>query len=72
MTAYSEMLPELQAEEQLAAIEAASVPHMTDQARRQILSRIHAAIPTRAKPATPGDLATAGIRVKHVPKKVTT
>lgn len=71
MTAYAEMLPELQAEEQLAAIEAASFPELTDQARRQILARIHMAIPRKAKPATPGDLASAGINVKHVPKKVT-
>lgn len=66
------MMTELQAEEQLAAIEAASFPDLTDQARRQILARIHTAIPRKAKPAQPSDLAAAGIRVRHVPKKKVT
>jgi hypothetical protein len=33
------MLPELEAERQLLAIEAASVPHMTQQARLSVLDR---------------------------------
>lgn len=70
MNAYAAMLPELQAEEQLAAAEAASVPHMTDQARRQTLSRMQAQLaPVKARQATDADLRTVGIRVTHVPKK---
>lgn len=66
------MLPELQAEAQLAAIEAASVPHMTEKAQRDVIRGNQRFLESgKPAPATPDQLAAAGIRVTRVPKEVT-
>jgi len=63
------MLPRLDAERQLKAFEAASIPHMEDRDRSrafrywQDLAGGHAEKP---KPATAADLAAIGIKVQHV------
>lgn len=62
------MLPQLQAEQQLASIEAASMPHMKAQAQRDIIRR-HADVANsgrRPERATARDLAAIGITVEHV------
>lgn len=69
------MLPELQAERQLLAIEAASVPHMTQQSRLDVLTRwARRGQPKQARPALTKDemhaaLAASGIPIVHVTKK---
>lgn len=72
MSAYAEMLPPLQAEAQLAQIEAVSVPHMTAQGQRDVFRRHQDILRQHSRPAraTKAGLAAAGIRVRHVPKKV--
>lgn len=69
---YAAALPELRAAEQLAAIEAASVPHMDKQGHRETIRRLTQQIDgdTKAAPASEGDLAAIGITVEHVPKEV--
>lgn len=67
------MLPELHAERQLELIEAASVPHMTDDARRKVFGRYTDRLQagagmTRARTAHEA-LMAAGIRVVEVPRK---
>lgn len=66
------MLPTLQVERQLAAIEAASVPHMTSPARRDVLREHQATLGRDSKPvaATEADLASIRILVEHVPTVV--
>lgn len=64
------MLPELEAERQLRAIEAASVPHMTPSSRMNILTR-WGRRGRREKPQSAAEeLAKLPIRVIQVPKKV--
>jgi hypothetical protein len=69
---FAVALPELEAREQLAAIEAASVPHMDARGHRETLSRLLAVLGADVKPAkaTAADLASIGIQVEHVPKAV--
>jgi hypothetical protein len=63
------MLPQLQAERQLQAIEAASVPHMTEQARGRLISR-HVRRARAERPKTAGEaLATLPIPVIYEPPK---
>lgn len=62
------MLPELRAERQLAAIEAAAVPHMTAATSREVVAS-HARHLNRERnvaKATESDLAAIGITVEHV------
>lgn len=62
------MLPELQAERQLLAIEAATAPHMEKNAFRDVVrnhSRV-AAVAARPRPASDADLAALGIQVEYV------
>lgn len=70
MSAYVEMLPQLHAERQLLAIEAASVPHMKDTARQAVIRRHQRTVTrdqtTRARSAHEALLA-AGIPVVRVP-----
>jgi hypothetical protein len=62
------MLPQLQAERQLLAIEAASVPHMEQRSRAKVIGRYerHARDATRAK-STFEALIQAGVPVHDVP-----
>lgn len=63
------MLPTLQAEHQLAAIEAASVPHMNKDSHRQTVARLFDRLGGRkpkAAPARLDDLAALGIQVEQV------
>jgi hypothetical protein len=62
------MMPQLAAERQLLAIEAASVPHMNEQGRRNVFRKYFAQIGEKAKPAkaTPADIAALGIRVEQL------
>jgi hypothetical protein len=63
------MLPRLQAERQLAAIEASSFPDIDAKGRRDVLKKYEAALGLeRQKPARPteAELAALGITVEHV------
>ncbi len=63
------MLPELQAERQLLAIEAASVPHMTDKSRTSVIGRwerLSRGAAAHAKSAVEA-LLQSGIPVRYVP-----
>lgn len=62
------MLPQLQAEQQLAEIEAASVPHMKPQTQRDVIRRHADVANSGRKPerATARGLAAIGITVEHV------
>lgn len=57
------MLPTLQAERQLRAIEAASVPHMDRDGRADTIRKytLMLGVDAKAKPATTADLAAMGI-----------
>lgn len=67
-------MPELEAERQLAAIEAATAPHMEQGAQRETQRRYLSALGTtkKAAPATAAQLASARITVERVPKEVST
>lgn len=67
------MLPQLRAERQLLAIEAASMPHMKPEQSGEVIRRLNAQLGTntRAKPATAAGLAAMGIEVEFVPKEET-
>lgn len=62
------MLPRLEAERQLLAIEAASVAHMDRQAIRDVFRRLQRAQGSEQAPAKPrlSDLAAIGITVTEV------
>ena len=62
------MLPELRAERQLDAIEAASVPHMDKAGHRDTIRRLTRQIGHEEKtaPATDAGLAAIAIRVEYV------
>jgi hypothetical protein len=63
------MLPELQNEQQILAIEAASVPHMKQDTRRSVFARLtkRRGGEVRARSLTQA-LTEAGVPVKTVPK----
>lgn len=62
-------LPQLQAERQLLAIEASSVPHVTENVRKKIVGRLLRRV-RREKPRTAGEaLATLPIPVVYEPAK---
>jgi hypothetical protein len=65
---YMRMLPALQAERQLAAIEAASAPNMTKQSYKDTVSGYMRTIDAGAAPtrATAAALAGIGIAVEYV------
>lgn len=58
------MLPELQAQQQLAAIEAAAIPHMKPDAQRDTIRRYQAHVRMDVAKPGPGDLAALGIHVR--------
>jgi hypothetical protein len=62
------MLPQLQAEQQLAAITAASVPYMKPETSGEILRKLerHLGGDGKAKPASTADIAALGITVETV------
>lgn len=61
-------MPQLQAERQLAAIEAASVAHMDKSGRSEVFAKYSRAVNADTKPRRPalGDLAGIGIAVEEV------
>ena len=65
--AYLDAMPKLEAEQQLARIEAAGLPHMDKSSRDNVFRRLRGALGRSAKPkpATPADLAMLGIRVEQ-------
>lgn len=67
------MLPQLRAERQLLAIEAASVPYMKADQHSDVIRRLNDQLGTNTKPAPATDavLQGMGITVEHVPKEVT-
>jgi hypothetical protein len=71
---YQEALEQLRAREQLALIEAFSVPYMSKEQHRDVIGRLTAelGISRRAQPATAADLAALGITVEHVPPEEVT
>jgi hypothetical protein len=65
------MLPELEAQRQLLAIEVASFPHITNDARRQIISRLQRQTQVEQRPLSLTD-ALSGLSRTHtvqVPKE---
>lgn len=63
------MLPLLLAERQLLAIEASSIPHMKDEARREVFARLERAVTgTKRKSATEA-LLSLPINVVEIPKR---
>jgi hypothetical protein len=69
---YAEMLPRLDAEHQLQAIEAAAVPHMKPESSKWIFRRLHSLLGRKEKPIrpkSPDDLAAFGIRTTFVTKE---
>lgn len=62
------MLPRLEAEQQLLAIEAASIAHMDKQAIREVFRRLQSVLGREQAPAKPSlsDLAAIGITVTEV------
>jgi hypothetical protein len=62
------MLPQLQAEQQVRSIEAASVPHMTSGGHREVMRGYQHILggETRAARASSVDLAAMGIAVEYV------
>lgn len=62
------MLPQLQAERQLAATKAATFPHMSQQAQRETLRDLGRLIGSDqpAEKATAANLAAIGITVEYV------
>jgi hypothetical protein len=64
------MLPQLQAERQLLAIEACSVPHMAETSRLAVLNRHARRIEgTRTPQSALEALQRLPIPVRHVPKR---
>ena len=73
LNTYAEMLPELQAEQQLYAIEAASVPHMTPQSKsgvfERLMRRVRRPATGRTKEEMYAALAASGVPIVHTKKK---
>ena len=69
---FADALPELRASEQLAAIEAASVPYMDKAGHRDTMRRHLSLVGGDVRPAraSEADLASMGISVELVPKAV--
>lgn len=65
-------MSEIRASEQLAAIEAASYPHMDKESQRDTVRRLTQQISSTVRPAkaTAADLAQMGIEVEHVKEEV--
>lgn len=67
------MLPQLRAERQLLAIEAASLPYMKPEQSSDVIRRLNDQLGTNTKPAPASDavLEGMGVQVEYVPKEVT-
>ena len=75
VTAFTEMLAPLKAEQQLRQIEAVSVPHMKQDAAQSLIRRLARRI-SRERPKTVAEQLMAHMKVNYVPtptpkKKVT-